>query len=39
MFIATVTMASEYQSGAVKKCQWLQGFEGELFPLVELTLF
>jgi len=39
MFIATVTMASEFQSAAIKKCQCLQGFEDEIFPLMELTLF
>jgi hypothetical protein len=39
MFTATVTMASEYQSGAVRKIQCFQEFEGETFPLVELTLF
>jgi hypothetical protein len=39
MFIATVTVASEYQSCAMRKCQCLQGFGGEIFPLMELTIF
>jgi hypothetical protein len=39
MFTATVTVASEYQSGAMRKYKYLQGFVGEIFPLVELTPF
>jgi hypothetical protein len=38
-FIATGTMASEFQSGATRKCQCLQGFEDDIFPLTKLTLF
>jgi len=32
-------MACELQSGGMRKCQCLQEFEGEIFPLIELTLF
>jgi len=41
MFIATLTMASEFQSAAMRKCQCIQGFEHviRVFPLMELTLF